>query len=996
MRRATLLVIFLALLTLLLVPAMAQDSGSVRIRVAHFSPDTPAVDVFVNGDAAITGLAFPTVTDWVELPAGTYEVAVAPAGAGIGAAAIGPANFDLPAGGWITVAAVGSLGRGTLKPAVLVEDYARLDAGQSRVTVFHGIEGVPPVDVLANGATAVQVLGFPGSLGSNDGKFTVTVPAGVYDFRVIVTRQLATSPDTPTQVLFDLPDTRIDPDVSYFVAAVGTPAEPQLVIVPTMMPGASTQSLVDLALGNSRLSTLVAAVQAAGLVDELANGGPYTVFAPNNSAFEAAFAALGVTAEDVLSNSELLTQILLYHVVPGGLSAEALAAQGSVTTLEGSAITAEAASFGALLNGSVQIIRPDARATNGVLHTVDSVLLPPAIAQIAAARAEAGPAILDVAGANGFNTLVAAVRAAGLSSVLNDPFAGPFTVFAPTDEAFAAALAALGLSAEELLANTDLLTQVLQYHVVSGRLPLGELVNAESVTTLQGEDIALSVEGTLELNGTTKVLTANVPASNGIIHAIDAVLLPPSVIENAAKPTIVDVAGANGFNTLVAAVRAAGLSDVLGNPFAGPFTVFAPTDEAFAAALAALNVSPAELLANTDLLTQVLQYHVVSGRLPLGELVNAESVTTLQGEDIALSVEGTLELNGTTKVLTANVPASNGIIHAIDAVLLPPSVAGMMMAPAEAEAPAEPEQTTVGAVPQADTVLDIIAGDSRLSTLLAAAVAIDAPSALAGAGQVTILAPNDSAFAAALESLGLTVQDVVGQPDLLRQILFYHIVPGGYSVDELIAAGRLPTLEGNALDFRASSKTDFGAIINRFARVLRPDRMAADGSYVHTINAVLLPPSVAQALGVTQDPGPTIAEVAAENGSFNTLVAALGAAGLAGTFNDPFAGPFTVFAPTDDAFAAALAALGLSAEELLGNTELLTSVLKYHVVSGVVPAEEVVTLEKATTLQGADIAIAVRDGNVVLNDSVNVVLTNVQASNGIIHVIDAVLLPPSE
>ena len=850
MRKATLLVTFLALLTLLLVPAMAQDSGSVRIRVAHFSPDTPAVDVFVNGDAAITGLAFPTVTDWIELPAGTYEVAVAPAGAGIGAAAIGPANFDLPAGGWITVAAVGSLGRGTLKPAVLVEDYARLEAGQSRVTVFHGIEGVPPVDVLANGATAIQVLGFPGSLGSNDGKFAVTVPAGVYDFRVIVTRQLAASPDTPTQTLFDLPDTRIDPDVNYFVAAVGTPAEPQLVIVPTTMPGASTQSLVDLALDNSRLSTLVAAVQAAGLVDELANGGPYTVFAPNNSAFEAAFAALGVTAEEVLANTELLTQILLYHVVPGGLSAEALAAQGSVTTLEGSAIEAEAADFGALLNGSVQIIRPDARATNGVLHTVDSVLLPPAIAELAAARAAAGPAILDVAAANGFSTLVAAVRAAGLSSVLNDPFAGPFTVFAPTDEAFAAALAAL-------------------------------------------------------------------------------------------------------------------------------------------------NVSPAELLANTDLLTQVLQYHVVSGRLPLGELFNAESVTTLQGEDIALSVEGTLELNGTTKVLTANVPASNGIIHAIDAVLLPPSVAGMM-ASAEAEAPAEPEQTTVGAVPQAETVVDIIAGDSRLSTLLAAAVAVDAPSALAGAGQVTILAPNDAAFAAALEALGLTVQDVLGQPELLRQILFYHIVPGGYSVDELIAAGRLPTLEGSALDFRASSKTDFGAIINRFARVLRPDRLAADGSYVHTINAVLLPPSVAEALGVAQDPGPTIAEVAAENGSFNTLVAALGAAGLAGTFNDPFAGPFTVFAPTDEAFAAALAALGLSAEELLANTELLTSVLQYHVVSGRVPAEEVVTLEKATTLQGADIAIAVRDGNVVLNDSVNVVLTNVQASNGIIHVIDAVLLPPSE
>lgn len=715
MRKATLIVTFLALLTLLLVPAAAQDGGSVRIRVAHFSPDTPAVDVFVNGDAAITGLAFPSVTDFIELPAGTYEVAVAPAGAGIGAAAIGPANFDLPAGEWITVAAVGSLGSGTLRPAVVVENFANMAAGETRVTAFHGIEGVPPVDVLANGATAIQVLGFPGSLGSNDGAFDVTVPAGVYDLQVVVTRQLAASPDTPTQVLFDLPDTRLNPDVHYLVAAVGTPAEPQLVVVPVTMPGASTQSLVDLAVGNSRLSTLVAAVQAAGLADELANGGPYTVFAPNNAAFEAALSALGLPAEAVLANTELLTQVLLYHVVPGAYSIDALVAQGSVTTLEGSQLEFTEAGFGALINESTQVIRPDARATNGVLHTINAVLLPPALAQLVAAAT------------------------------------------APAEEA----------AAEE-----------------------------------------------------------------------------------------------------------------------------------------------------TE---------------------------------------------------------------------------------AEAEAPAEPEQTTVGEVPQADTVVDIIAGDSRLSTLLAAAVAIDAPSALAGAGPVTILAPNNAAFAAALDALGLTVDDLVGDPDLLRQILFYHIIPGSYSAADLIAAGRLPTLEGNAVDVRVSTRTaDFGAIINRFARILRPDRLAADGGYVHTIDSVLLPPSVAASLGVTQDPGPTIAEVAAENGSFNTLVAALGAAGLADTFNDPLAGPFTVFAPTDEAFAAALAALGVSAEDLLADTELLTSILQYHVVRGRVPAEEVVTLESATTLQGSDIAITVQDGNVVLNDSVNVVLTNVQASNGIIHVIDAVLLPPSE
>ena len=101
-----------------------MEPESVHLRVAHFSPDTPAVDVFVNGDAAITSLEFPTVTDWLELPAGTYNLAVAPAGAGIDAAAIGPADFDLPAGAYITVAAVGSLQNGTLKPQVLVEDYS--------------------------------------------------------------------------------------------------------------------------------------------------------------------------------------------------------------------------------------------------------------------------------------------------------------------------------------------------------------------------------------------------------------------------------------------------------------------------------------------------------------------------------------------------------------------------------------------------------------------------------------------------------------------------------------------------------------------------------------------------------------------------------------------------------------------------------------------------------------------------------------------------------
>lgn len=139
----------------------------------------------------------------------------------------------------------------------------------------------------------------------------------------------------------------------------------------------------------------------------------------------------------------------------------------------------------------------------------------------------------------------------------------------------------------------------------------------------------------------------------------------------------------------------------------------------------------------------------------------------------------------------------------------------------------------------------------------------------------------------------------------------------------------------------------------------------------------------------------SIAEIAAGNADFSTLVAAATAADLAGTLSDCEAGPFTVFAPTNAAFAEALEALGLTAEQLLADTATLTSVLTYHVVSGTVLAADVVTLDSATTLQGAPITIEVVDGAVRLNGDTNVVTTDLTACNGVIHVIDKVLLPPA-
>ncbi len=212
--------------------APAEASGdTVHIRVAHFSPDAPAVDIWVNGEAsAIAGLEFPQITDWIELPADSYNLAVVPAGLTIASAIIGPADFDLPGGAWLTIAAVGTFerGKGSLKPIIIAEDFSPIPDGQARVTVLHAIDGAPVVDVRAGAATIIQGLAFPGSLGSNDGVFTLTVPAGSYDLTVRPT-------DSDFPIILDLAGTALEANMNYFVAAVGTPTNPQVALAATSM-----------------------------------------------------------------------------------------------------------------------------------------------------------------------------------------------------------------------------------------------------------------------------------------------------------------------------------------------------------------------------------------------------------------------------------------------------------------------------------------------------------------------------------------------------------------------------------------------------------------------------------------------------------------------------------------------------------------------------------------------------------------------------------------
>jgi uncharacterized surface protein with fasciclin (FAS1) repeats len=290
--------------------------------------------------------------------------------------------------------------------------------------------------------------------------------------------------------------------------------------------------------------------------------------------------------------------------------------------------------------------------------------------------------IVDVAVANeDFSTLVAAVVEAELAEALSGE--GPFTVFAPTNDAFAALLEEMEIGAEDLLA-ADNLSDILLYHVVAGEFDAAsviELVGENDyvlVDTLGGVPVKVSVQDGSVFVNESQVVAADVEASNGVIHVVDSVIVPPSQTIAEIVVEAADMGDDAEFTILLAAVLEAELAEALSGE--GPFTVFAPTDAAFAAALEALDVSAEELLANPDL-ANILLYHVVGGE---EALYSNDVAAALDGMDDGVSVDSLLEgdpikvsademgiyVDGAQIVMT-DILASNGVIHVIDAVILP-------------------------------------------------------------------------------------------------------------------------------------------------------------------------------------------------------------------------------------------------------------------------------------------------------------------------------------
>lgn len=267
--------------------------------------------------------------------------------------------------------------------------------------------------------------------------------------------------------------------------------------------------------------------------------------------------------------------------------------------------------------------------------------------------------IVDTAVAAGsFGTLAALLEAADLVEALQGD--GPFTVFAPTDEAFAA----LPTETVEFLLdpeNKHILQAVLLYHVVPGALEAEDVLEADKLVTLNGQKIDLTSEGSVMVDNAT-VTATDIICTNGVIHVIDKVIVPST------SDLIATAVGAGSFTTLAAALDAAGLIEALQGE--GPFTVFAPTDEAFAALPEGV---VADLLKpeNRDQLTAVLTYHVVAGRVYAVDAIAAEHAETLQGSSITIEQrDGDVYIDG-ARVISADIDATNGVIHVIDSVILP-------------------------------------------------------------------------------------------------------------------------------------------------------------------------------------------------------------------------------------------------------------------------------------------------------------------------------------
>nr|WP_298793579.1 fasciclin domain-containing protein [uncultured Allomuricauda sp.] len=585
---------------------------------------------------------------------------------------------------------------------------------------------------------------------------------------------------------------------------------------------------------------------------------------------------------------------------------------------------------------------------------------------------------------------------------------GPFTVFAPTNDAFTALLESLegfdSLDDFDTDEERAILATILQYHVVAGTAAAStDLSDGQTIATVQGEEVTINLSGGVFIDDATdmdaEVVLPDVNTSNGIVHVINKVLLPQAIIDALNGPgTLVDiVVQTEALSLLEAAVIKADLVDTLNSD--GPFTVFAPTDDAFEALFMVLgndymSLEDFDTAEEIELLKSILLYHVIPAQVLEADLAAGEVGTALTDNSITVIEESGAFVIGDASDTNANITgtdimATNGVAHTIDKVLLPQAAIDFV------------------ASLQLKTIVEITIETDDLSLLVEALQAANAGlvETLSGDGPFTVFAPTNEAFGALLEVLGddynsLSDFDTQEELDLLVDILTYHVVSGTAAFSTDLSDGQhIATVQGDNVGI--SLKDGHVYIVDASddnAKVVLPNVEASNG-VVHVINKVLLPQSAIDFVASLQLKN--IVEIAIETDDLSLLVEALQTAnaGLIETLSGD--GPFTVFAPTNKAFEDLLGVLGfhsLSDFDTDEEIDILIKVLTYHVVAGTAAfSTDLSNGQQIPTVQGESVGINIKNGTVHIEDATDdnatVVLPNVEASNGVVHVINKVLLP---
>lgn len=421
------------------------------------------------------------------------------------------------------------------------------------------------------------------------------------------------------------------------------------------MPPSQEGSLWEIIDSEADFSLLKSAILRAGLDSALRTVGPITLFAPTNAGVTKTLQELGVSSINQVP-VDFLQAVLLYHLIPGRNLSTLLATGPKQTFLQGFTVDIRVAGGSITLNNEFRVTSANVDARNGVLHSIDGMMIPPT------------NTLLDVAQENGYTIFVSAVVAAGLESQLVQ--GGPFTLMVPSNAAFNAYLAANNMTMNQFLTAPNL-QEILGYHVIPGLLQSSAFQRGQRNTILNNPVyFSQALTGNFFLNGVARIARTNLTSDNGIIHELEQVLTRPR--QNIAEYVLERSLAPNPeFSILVKALIHADLLEAIAGRFEDNLTLFAPTDQAFEGLLSEMNLTAVEQVPQA-MLRNILLYHLAGQRFFIPDLREGASIPTLVANaSVTVNLADNRINNALMVPSKRNILTQNGVIHAIDKVLIP-------------------------------------------------------------------------------------------------------------------------------------------------------------------------------------------------------------------------------------------------------------------------------------------------------------------------------------